>query len=261
MSPGSTDEANCQPPSCRGRCAQVRRFRSATRCRSPAARGRNLPPAEMPCPPTRRPVHEAVSSGTDADDTHPSTDRRHVLPSTSGASSSIGSDRRGRVRIAGVRSTRTTWWPDNRLRSQANVATRRLGRRGWVNRLPGDTGAERSRLPNTRKPPPRFASAHRCFASFALASPSVGSCHALYPTSRRSLGASTSSCSSGVSIGVTPRNPWTPARGRDRESPPACRRTGPGTKPPEWRQSRTALRPHPRRPSPPARTHSRAAPA
>ena len=23
MSPGSTDEANCQPPSCRGRCAQV----------------------------------------------------------------------------------------------------------------------------------------------------------------------------------------------------------------------------------------------
>ena len=66
MSPGSTDEANCQPPSCRGRCAQVRRFRPATRCRSPAARGRNLPPAEMPCPPTRRPVHEAVSSGTDA---------------------------------------------------------------------------------------------------------------------------------------------------------------------------------------------------
>ena len=23
MSPGSTDKANCQPPSCRGRCAQV----------------------------------------------------------------------------------------------------------------------------------------------------------------------------------------------------------------------------------------------
>ena len=161
MSPGSTDEANCQPPSCRGRCAQVRRFRPATRCRSPAARGRNLPPAEMPCPPTRRPAHEAVSSGTDAHDTHPSTGRRrHVLPSTSGASSSIGSDRRDRVRIAGVRSTRKLGG------RTTDYAHRRMSPRGgWV--------------------------------------------------------AGDSSCSSGVSIGVTPRNPWTPARGRDRSWPSA----------------------------------------